>query len=185
MGLDQRHPGDRRPPGRRRGHRQRQSRDLDPRVPHLLPFDAACCERSPFPEVGAPLQPRRRQRELRRQTYSEGKPVCRNLRPHGAGIRDIIAEQTNRFEDPKGWEARGIALAHEVRDEIRRQDRVTCRSWYAAAAIRPPKARGQANHALLRERRVTCVNCHFSLVYGPVPPGAVLIHGSVSGGDSG
>ncbi len=101
-----------------------------------------------------------------------------------SGARDVIAEFTNSFDDPKIWEARRVALAHEVRDLMRRQDSVTCRSCHAAADIRPASERGQAAHALLRESRMTCIDCHFNLVHAPVPPTAEFIRGSRLGAET-
>ena len=37
-------------------------------------------------------------------------------------------------------------------------------------ASSPKSQRGQAAHALLREGRMTCIDCHFNLVHAPVPP---------------
>ena len=95
-----------------------------------------------------------------------------------SGTRDVIAEFTNSFDDPKIWEARRVALAHEVRDIMRRQDSVTCRSCHVATSIRPTNQRGQAAHALQRESDMTCISCHFNLVHAPVPPTIEFIRGS-------
>jgi cytochrome c-type protein NapC len=95
-----------------------------------------------------------------------------------SGVRDVWAELTNNFNDPKIWDARRVALAHEVRDLMRRQDSITCRGCHAAADIRPGSERGQAAHALLRERRMTCIDCHFNLVHTPVPPTMDFIRSS-------
>ena len=46
-----------------------------------------------------------------------------------SGLRDVIAEKTNDFSDPKVWEKRRVELAHEVRQTMRAQDSVTCRGW--------------------------------------------------------
>lgn len=95
-----------------------------------------------------------------------------------AGVRDAIAEFSHDFSDPKIWEARRIALAHEVRDTMRAQDSVTCRGCHDAKTIAPKSQRGQAAHALLREGRMTCIDCHFNLVHAPVPPTIEFIRGS-------
>lgn len=99
-----------------------------------------------------------------------------------SGVRDIWAETTNDFSNPKVWETRRIALAHEVRDIMRRQDSVTCRSCHDASAIRPTSRAGQAAHALLRDGRMTCIDCHFNLVHAPVPPTPEFLRGSGLGG---
>jgi len=95
-----------------------------------------------------------------------------------AATRDIFAEYTHDFGDPKVWAARRIELAHEVRDVMRAQDSVTCRSCHSAKAINPKSERGQAAHALMREGRMTCIDCHFNLVHAPVPPTTAFIRGS-------
>jgi nitrate/TMAO reductase-like tetraheme cytochrome c subunit len=95
-----------------------------------------------------------------------------------SGVRDVWAELTNNFSDPKIWDLRRVALAHEVRDLMRRQDSITCRSCHAAADIRPTSERGQAAHSLMREGRMTCIDCHFNLVHAPVPPTMEFIRGS-------
>jgi cytochrome c-type protein NapC len=94
------------------------------------------------------------------------------------GVKDVIAERTHDFSDPAVWEARRVELARFVRDEMRGQDSATCRSCHAAAAIHPASERGRAAHALLQQRRVTCIDCHFNLVHAPVPPSASFIRGS-------
>jgi nitrate/TMAO reductase-like tetraheme cytochrome c subunit len=99
-----------------------------------------------------------------------------------SGARDVIAESTHNFNDLKIWEARRVALAHEVRDTMRAQDSVTCRGCHDAAAVQPKSERGQAAHALLREGRMTCIDCHFNLVHAPVPPTIEFIRGSGIGG---
>lgn len=105
------------------------------------------------------------------ETYSHAK----------SGARDVYAEYTHNFGDPKLWEAHRVALAHEVRETMRAQDSETCRSCHDARTISPISARGQAAHALLREGRMTCIDCHFNLVHAPVPPSIDFIRGSAIG----
>lgn len=97
------------------------------------------------------------------------------------GLHDVIAEKSNDFSDPAVWEKRRVELAHSVREEMRSQDSVTCRSCHDAQAIRPSSQRGQAAHALLRESKMTCIDCHFNLVHAPVPPRIDFIRGSAIG----
>lgn len=94
------------------------------------------------------------------------------------GVRDVIAEYTHNYRDPKIWAKRRIELAHRVRQTMREQDSVTCRSCHERIAIRPTSTRGQAAHALMREGRMTCIDCHFNLVHAPVPPTIEFIRGS-------
>jgi nitrate/TMAO reductase-like tetraheme cytochrome c subunit len=98
------------------------------------------------------------------------------------GLHDIIAEKTNDFSDPAVWEKRRVELAHLVREEMRSADSVTCRRCHDANAIRPASQRGQAAHALVREGRMTCIDCHFNLAHAPVPPQLSFIRGSGLGG---
>jgi nitrate/TMAO reductase-like tetraheme cytochrome c subunit len=53
------------------------------------------------------------------------------------GIKDVVAQQAHEYGDNTVWEARRIELAHFVRDEMRSQDSVTCRSCHDAKVIRP------------------------------------------------
>jgi nitrate/TMAO reductase-like tetraheme cytochrome c subunit len=95
-----------------------------------------------------------------------------------SGVRDSYAELTHDFSDPKTWEARRVALAHEVRDIMRAQDSVTCRSCHDASAIQPKSERGKAAHSMVREGRMTCIDCHFNIAHAPVPPTIEFIRGS-------
>jgi nitrate/TMAO reductase-like tetraheme cytochrome c subunit len=94
------------------------------------------------------------------------------------GIKDVFAETTQDYGNPAVWEARRIELAGVVRDEMRRDDSVTCRHCHDAGAIAPASEQGRAAHALLREGRLTCIDCHFNLVHAPVPPSMSFIRGS-------
>lgn len=98
-----------------------------------------------------------------------------------SGLRDVIAEYTHDYSNSKTWDERRIALAHEVRNVMRAQDSVTCRSCHDASKVQPKSERGQAAHALLREGRMTCIDCHFNIVHAPVPPGIEFIRGSALG----
>jgi nitrate/TMAO reductase-like tetraheme cytochrome c subunit len=95
-----------------------------------------------------------------------------------SGIRDVVAEGINNFADPEVWEKRRTELAHYVRDEMRRNDSVTCRACHIAASIQPASQRGRAAHALVAEGRGTCIDCHFNLVHAPVPPNGEFLRGS-------
>jgi cytochrome c-type protein NapC len=95
-----------------------------------------------------------------------------------SGTRDVIAELTHNYGDPKIWAARRIALAHEVRLDMRGQDSITCRSCHDAATIHPASEAGQAAHALMRSGRMTCIDCHYNLVHAPVPPTIEFIRSS-------
>jgi len=55
---------------------------------------------------------------------------------------------------------------------------VTCRSCHDANAIKPASERGRAAHALMQERKLTCIDCHFNLVHALVPPRPEFLRGS-------
>ena len=94
------------------------------------------------------------------------------------GMKDVIAEYTHNFDDPVVWEKRKTELAADVRDQMRRNDSVTCRRCHDATAIRPPTQAGRAAHAMLQPGRMTCIDCHFNLAHAPVSPSLNFIHGS-------
>lgn len=87
-----------------------------------------------------------------------------------SGLRDVAATFTHDYDDPQIWEKRRVALAHEVRDEMRRDDSAACRTCHTAGSIHPASEAGRAAHALLAERQITCIDCHYNLVHAPVPP---------------
>ena len=99
-----------------------------------------------------------------------------------SGVRDVIAEFRNNFEDTSVWEARRIVLAHEVRGLMRKEDSITCRGCHDATKIEPRSDRGRAAHALLADAGMTCIDCHFNIVHVPVPPSFEFIRGSRLGG---
>jgi nitrate/TMAO reductase-like tetraheme cytochrome c subunit len=84
-----------------------------------------------------------------------------------SGVRDVYADLTNNFTDPKVWEARRPRLEQQARAEMRAQDSVTCRSCHDASAIKPQSDTGRQSHALLAQGGVTCVDCHTNLVHPP------------------
>lgn len=94
------------------------------------------------------------------------------------GLKDVYSTWTHDFDEPGVWEAYRVELAHAVREEMREQDSVTCRSCHDAAEITPASREGQAAHALLQSQQVTCIDCHFNLVHAPVPPSLDFVRGS-------
>jgi len=84
-----------------------------------------------------------------------------------SGIRDVFIESTTKFDDPKLWQARRVALEQQAHNEIRGWDSVTCRSCHDASAIKPQSDAGRQSHALLAQGGVTCVDCHTNLVHPP------------------
>lgn len=84
------------------------------------------------------------------------------------GIRDGIAEYTTNASDPAAWTARLPALAQRVRDEMQRENSVTCRKCHDPAQIHPASAAGQSAHAMLAQGNVACINCHADIAHVPV-----------------
>jgi nitrate/TMAO reductase-like tetraheme cytochrome c subunit len=85
-----------------------------------------------------------------------------------SGIRDVIAELTHNFKDPKAWAEHRVKLAEETQAKLRRWDSITCRSCHDANAIVPKSEDGRTSHAMLKQGGVTCVDCHTNLVHSPV-----------------
>ena len=88
------------------------------------------------------------------------------------GIRDGIAEYTTNVADPAAWAARLPVLAQRVREEMQRENSVTCRKCHDPARIHPASAAGQSAHMMLAQGNVTCVMCHADVAHAPVPAGA-------------
>lgn len=88
------------------------------------------------------------------------------------GIRDGIAEYTNNYGDPAVWSARLPELARRVRDEMQRENSLTCRRCHDAAQMHPASPAGQSAHAMLAQDKVTCVMCHADIAHAPIPASA-------------
>ena len=87
-----------------------------------------------------------------------------------SGICDVIAEITTNFDDKQAWEARRIELAKGVRETMRSERNVTCKSCHTPANIKPTSQTGQMIHASLQGDQMACVSCHRNLVHSR--PGA-------------
>ena len=89
-----------------------------------------------------------------------------------SGIRDVIAEMTTNFDDKPAWEARRIELAKGVRETMRSERNVTCKSCHTLANIKPASQTGQMIHASLQGQsdQMACVACHRNLAHSR--PGA-------------
>lgn len=86
---------------------------------------------------------------------------------NGAG--DLWGQARFDYEDPKVWEAEKTRLAHAVRDWMRDNDSVTCRSCHEEASIKPQRKRGKRQHEEARKSGMTCIDCHYNLVHDEVP----------------
>jgi len=84
------------------------------------------------------------------------------------GIRDGIAEYTGNFNDPAVWAARLPVLAQRARDEMQRENSVTCRKCHDPAHIHPASDAGQRAHAMLAQGKITCVSCHSGIAHASV-----------------
>jgi nitrate/TMAO reductase-like tetraheme cytochrome c subunit len=89
-----------------------------------------------------------------------------------AGIHDVIAVMTKNFDDPKVWDARRAEMEKEVRDTMRAENNVTCLSCHSFASIKPSSSAGQSSHAMLKDTKMACADCHTNLVHGPVASNA-------------
>lgn len=87
-----------------------------------------------------------------------------------SGIRDLVSETANDFSDPSVWIAKRAGLAYRVRDWLYETDSATCRACHRESAIQPPRKRGQRQHQQARDRRITCIECHYNLVHAEVEP---------------
>ena len=85
------------------------------------------------------------------------------------GIDDLWGQVRFDYEDPKVWEAQKARLAHAVRDWMRANDSVTCRSCHEEASIKPQRKRGQRQHEEARKTGMTCIDCHYNLVHEEIP----------------
>ena len=87
-----------------------------------------------------------------------------------SGVRDVIAELTQNFDDPKVWDARRVELAKEVGDTMRAEDNATCKDCHTVGSITPASQPGRAAHAMLQNSKMACVDCHLNLVHAPATP---------------
>jgi nitrate/TMAO reductase-like tetraheme cytochrome c subunit len=85
------------------------------------------------------------------------------------GIRDGFAEYTTNVGDPAAWSARLPVLAQRVREEMQRENSVTCRKCHDPARIHPASAAGQSAHAMLAQGNITCITCHADVAHAPLP----------------
>ncbi len=86
------------------------------------------------------------------------------------GIQDLYGEYRYDYENVAVWKERRPGLAFAVRDWLRANDSVTCRSCHEEAAIKPKRKRGQRQHAEAREQGMTCIDCHYNLAHEEVEP---------------
>ena len=86
------------------------------------------------------------------------------------GVADLYGEISYDYEKEEVWKERRPELAYAVRDWMRRNDSITCRSCHEEASIKPKRKRGQRQHAEAREEGMTCIDCHYNLVHEEVEP---------------
>lgn len=80
-------------------------------------------------------------------------------------MRDLVAELTDDYSNPKTWEARRAALEPETLAALRRWDSSPCRNCHEASAIQPASDAGRQSHAALAQGGITCVDCHANIVH--------------------
>ncbi len=85
------------------------------------------------------------------------------------GVGDLWGQASLDYEDPKVWEAEKARLAYAVRDWMRANDSVTCRSCHEETSIRPKRKRGKRQHEEARKSSMTCIDCHYNLVHEEIP----------------
>jgi len=86
------------------------------------------------------------------------------------GVSDLWGQLNYDYEDPVVWEKERGRLAYAVRDTMRKNDSVTCRSCHTEALIKPQRKRGQKQHEIASENGMTCIDCHYNLVHEAVEP---------------
>ncbi len=86
------------------------------------------------------------------------------------GIQDLYGEIRYDYENEDVWKERRPELAFAVRDWMRANDSVTCRSCHEEASIKPKRKRGQRQHTEAREQGMTCIDCHYNLAHEDVEP---------------
>ncbi len=86
------------------------------------------------------------------------------------GVQDLYGEIIYDYRNIEVWKERRPELAYAVRDWMRANDSVTCRSCHDEASIKPKRKRGQRQHADAREEGMTCIDCHYNLVHEEVEP---------------
>ncbi len=85
------------------------------------------------------------------------------------GLKDVIAEKTGDFSEA-AWKARRAILAQKVRKEMRKDDSAACRSCHRVEAIKGGNKAALVAHALMRDKHMTCVDCHFNVAHASAPP---------------
>ena len=91
------------------------------------------------------------------------------------GLSDLWGQLYYDYEDTAVWEKERIRMAYAVRDTMRENDSVTCRSCHIEALIKPKRKRGQKQHEMASENGMTCIDCHYNLVHENVEPRETFI----------
>ncbi len=94
------------------------------------------------------------------------------------GVGDIWGELSNNYDDPGVWQEKRSGLAYAVRDWMRANDSVTCRSCHAEDKIKPARRRGKRQHESAKAEDMTCIDCHYNIVHKPVEPRESFLDGA-------
>jgi len=86
------------------------------------------------------------------------------------GAADLWGQLNYDYQDPEVWEKERARLAYAVRDTMRENDSVTCRSCHTESLIKPKRKRGQKQHETAKAEGMTCIDCHYNLVHDEVEP---------------
>ncbi|GMR04273.1 MAG: hypothetical protein BMS9Abin23_0165 [Thermodesulfobacteriota bacterium] len=89
------------------------------------------------------------------------KRVWRHLR----GVRELINEWRYDFSTKEAFDARKPAMTAKARASFRAWDSSPCRSCHETP--RPVSGFGKSAHATMKERGLTCVDCHRGLFHDP------------------
>lgn len=100
-----------------------------------------------------------------------------------AGVKDVIAQIVNDYENPAVWNAERARMAFAVRDRMKANDSAVCRNCHDDALIAPVSAKGRLAHEeIVKTKEKTCIQCHFNLVHAPVKPRLEFIRSRNHGG---
>jgi nitrate/TMAO reductase-like tetraheme cytochrome c subunit len=89
---------------------------------------------------------------------------------HLLGAKDLYAQLTKDWSDPKVFESQRVHMAERARLHMLREDSHTCRECHKMEAIVPTRKRGERAHEdAIRKNRTNCIACHYNLVHKEAP----------------
>ncbi|MBI4185126.1 MAG: NapC/NirT family cytochrome c [Proteobacteria bacterium] len=85
---------------------------------------------------------------------------------HFASVTDLFGRFRDRAAERAGeWIPPRAATTYRVRERLFEFDSVTCRTCHIESELKPKRRRGQLAHERAREKKETCIECHYSLVH--------------------